>query len=777
MTLITAAQLVVEYRILKNDMKATLKSASVHVDSLSRSVWNFDEKQIGLTLEVLLELPYVELVEVNTSGAGQSRTWSLGNSIPANVATEEVFPLYGSVLGQRKQIGAFMVTADLRVLHRRILDQVIGIFLSNSAKTAFVSVFMLFLFHKQIGLRLARLLPASGTDESKEAAREFLKLAVGRKSKGDEIDQLSETLQEIYQRYEKQAANLTDALNLQRAIFDGVLESVVVIDKDGTVLTVNHSTENLFGFSRKDVVGKNVSLLMPESDASQHSSYLAAYERTGKATVMGKGRQVTGQSKSGELMPIHLSVTRLQIQEEVHYVGVMRDLRDELKAAELVHHLAYHDALTDCANRVLLIERTEKALAKARRSGWFQALLFLDIDRFKQVNDLWGHGAGDDLLKQLVVRIKRALGPQDTLARIGGDEFIVLLEDVSDTAETAAIRAADVATQLLGQLSDPFPLRGGEVSVTASIGIGIDDGGRASSAEDLIREADMAMFKAKMSGRNMSILFEKSLHDAIVKRDQIERDLHEALKLNQMELYLQPQFDDQGVVFGAEALLRWQHPEHGWVSPADFVPIAEQTNLIVDLGDWVFTQACEILARWQANARLSALTLSVNVSVRQCGQADFVQKILACTGAFNVSTNRLKLEITESMFLDHQSSCLDSLITLKKAGIRLSLDDFGTGYSSLSYLARLPLDEIKIDRSFVQQIDADSGRRILVQSIIGMAHNLGLDVIAEGVETKAQAKIISDLGCGRFQGFLLGRPMPQDQFEQLAASPAKTELA
>jgi diguanylate cyclase (GGDEF)-like protein len=445
---------------------------------------------------------------------------------------------------------------------------------------------------------------------------------------------------------------------------------------------------------------------------------------------------------------------------------VLADITERKHAEEEIHHLAFYDPLTELPNRRLVQDRLGRALAISNRSRHYGALLFLDLDNFKTLNDTRGHDVGDQLLIESARRISASLRAGDTVARLGGDEFLVLLEGLSTEMQDAAVQARHVGEKIREALSEPYLLAGREFRCAASIGATLFFA-EAESVETLLKHADLAMYKAKDAGRNTLRFFDPAMQTALDVRSALETDLRRATEGGQLRLYYQPQVDNASRLIGAEALLRWEHPERGMVMPGSFISLAEETSLILPIGEWVLTTACVQIKAWSTASATRDLKLAVNVSARQFRQPGFVdqvRKILTQTGA---NPQSLKIELTESMVLDDVGDTFEKMHALKALGIGFSLDDFGTGSSSLSYLTRLPLDQLKIDRSFVVNLPDDRNDAIIAQTIITMGKSLGLDVIAEGVETEAQREFLDRHDCSAYQGYLFSRPLPLAEFSRL----------
>jgi len=451
--------------------------------------------------------------------------------------------------------------------------------------------------------------------------------------------------------------------------------------------------------------------------------------------------------------------------------GFVEDITERKRTAELIQRQANFDTLTDLPNRRLLLDRLNQVLASCRRHGHFGAVFYIDLDHFKDINDSLGHPVGDVLLQGVSRRLEKVLREEDTSARLGGDEFVVLFSEVSDNPDRAAQQARAGAEKILAELSAPYTSQDHELHITASIGIAVfpmED----ESADDILRHADTAMYRAKEVGRNTTRFYLPSMQLAAEQRLRLQNDMRQALLHGEWQLHFQPQVDDSGHMIRAEALLRWQHPERGYIAPGSFIPLAEETGQILAIGDWVLENVLHQSKAWSDEIAGSPLrNLAINVSPRQFRQSDFVlrfERVLDDTGA---DPNRLTLELTEGIFVENPEDVIQKMEALKKLGVRFSIDDFGTGYSSLAYLKRLPLDEIKIDRSFVRDITTDPNDASLVETIITMAEHLGLEVIAEGVETEEQLNFLQKHGCRLFQGYYFSRPQPVEKFTDFLRNP------
>jgi diguanylate cyclase (GGDEF)-like protein/PAS domain S-box-containing protein len=550
-------------------------------------------------------------------------------------------------------------------------------------------------------------------------------------------------------------------LRIAATAFDSQ-EGMLITDANNVILRVNRAFNEITGYASEEVVGNNPRIL--RSGRHDNDFYAAMWECV-KATGHWKG-EIWNRRKSGEIYPELLTITAVKGTDGIiiNYVGALTDITKSKKAEEEIRKLAFFDPLTSLPNRRLLLDRLQQALVSSARSNHHGALLFIDLDNFKALNDTMGHDVGDLLLQQAAERLKSCVRDGDTVARLGGDEFVVVLEDLSASMPDAAAQSESIGNKVLAALNHTYLLGSHECRSTPSIGATLFVG-RQSEVEELMKQADIAMYQAKKAGRNTLRFFDPVMQSMVTAHVALETDLRRAvIETEQLQLFYQAQVDSSGRLIGVEALLRWQHPERGMISPAEFIPLAEESGLILPLGHWVLSTACGQLAAWAQQPETAHLSIAVNISAKQFGLPTFVEEVLAQIDYFGIDSTRLKLEITEGMLLNNIEEIIVKMNRLKAKGIVFSMDDFGTGYSSMQYLKRLPLDQLKIDQSFVRDIADDGSDRAIVKTIIAMAHSLDLDVIAEGVETEAQRNILMKKGCTRFQGYLFGKPMPIEQF-------------
>jgi diguanylate cyclase (GGDEF)-like protein/PAS domain S-box-containing protein len=557
-------------------------------------------------------------------------------------------------------------------------------------------------------------------------------------------------------------SKVEDHLRVAATAFE-TQEGILITDARSVILRVNCAFTDITGYSAEEVIGKNPSMLR---SGKHDAGFYAEMWRSIKLNGQWEG-EIWNRRKNGETYPERLAISAVKDSSGVvtNYVATLTDITMSQTAAEEIKHLAFYDSLTRLPNRRHLMDRLKHALAASARSGKAGALLFIDLDNFKTLNDTLGHDVGDQLLQQVAQRAESCVREDDTVARLGGDEFVVMLEGLSEHELEAAAQAESVGEKILAALNLPYQLASHEHHNTPSIGITLFRG-QLESMDELFKHADIAMYQAKKSGRNTLRFFDPAMQETINARVALEGELRKALEQQQFQLYYQAQVDSSHRALGVEALIRWIHPEKGMVSPAQFIPLAEETGLILPIGRWVLETACAQIKTWQQSELSNDFVLAVNVSAKQFRQADFVAQVQDAVRRHAIDPTLLKLELTESLLLENIEDTIETMRALKETGVQFSLDDFGTGYSSLQYLKRLPLNQLKIDQSFVRDIAVDSSDKAIVRTIIAMARGLNLEVIAEGVETEEQRQLLLEKGCAHFQGYLFSKPVPIEQLEE-----------
>lgn len=567
-------------------------------------------------------------------------------------------------------------------------------------------------------------------------------------------DRLENQLRESESAFQKQKMYFTK-------LFDHSPQAIACIDQDNKIVAVNPSFESLFGYSEEEIIGEEmVNFIVPKENYLEHQGFYQSISKGNSHRL-----ESTRCHKDGRTIPV--SVFGYSVKVDSEFEGsfvIYEDISQQKEFENQLRHQAFHDALTGLANRVLLMERVERALKRKKRQHNFKfSVLMIDLDRFKGVNDSLGHQVGDELLVTISKRLEDCVRGTDTVARLGGDEFAILLEDVKDQDEVQFI-----TQRIQESIEKEVLIQEHEIYVSGSIGIVINMS-QYSQAEDIFRDADLAMYSAKDDGKATCKLFDENLYQQALENANIEKELRHVLENSQLELYYQPIISlKNNQLAGFEALVRWRHPVQGMISPDKFIPMAEDTGLIIPIGQWVLEEACRQLKEWQnQSGKPQHLTMNVNMSVKQFLQPDFVDIVKNCLKNLDLESSCLKLELTESLLMEHSQSALEKIEELKKMGVQFVIDDFGTGYSSLSYIHRFPVDVLKIDRSFVNNLELGHECTEIIKTIVTMSRNLGMSVVAEGIESEFQLDILKQLSCENAQGYLISKPLSKDDAAQL----------
>ncbi|NCD11157.1 MAG: EAL domain-containing protein [Epsilonproteobacteria bacterium] len=552
-------------------------------------------------------------------------------------------------------------------------------------------------------------------------------------------------------------------LELERfhALLDRSRELIVLVEaKNRTIVDLNATVCSIFEASRESLVGSDISQWLPFEVMDKMRALENHREKDARSII-----ETTMNNSEGNVF-IEFVLEYVLFNHEPYFVIFGKDISERKWAESKIHTLAFYDTLTHLPNRQLFHERLMHAIVITQREHSYGALLMIDLDNFKALNDTKGHHLGDELLKQVSDRISSVLKENDTLGRIGGDEFAVLMENVGDDEPSALLATQNCALRIKHLINQPYMLLGYEHTCSSSIGIVLFHG-ECHNKETLFKQADIAMYQAKHLGRNRICFYDPAMQANIEHKMTMEAELRRAISKEEMTLFYQPQVNLEGKIIGVEALVRWNHPQKGLIPPNAFIPVAEETGLIIPLGNWIMHQACTQMAAWMQQYPKSLKHLSINVSVKQFQESNFCDSVIDVLKQSNLLASYVRLELTESLIVENMRETISKIEALRAVGLSFALDDFGTGYSSLAYLKRLPLDEIKIDQSFVRDIYNDNNDAMIVKTIIEMANNFDLDVIAEGVENKEQFAFLEENGCHLFQGYLFGKPMPAEELERL----------
>ncbi len=759
---ITAAELSIEYvRDLRNIDIQMAQIEDAYLPSVVENVWVVDHERLGTLLVGITRLPNFSLAEIRVEGKTLVRR---GDEVQGR-GTQRTFELWREHRGQKLLIGELQVTASYAEVYRRTIQRLLFFLGANVLKTFFVVLFVFGLFYRLIGRHMVQVAHHAG-QVAEDQSTGPLRLERQEPRQGDEFSELVTALNLMRERLRQQQQALLQQvkdLRTKDAAMASSLNAIAIADLDGTVTYVNRACADLWRLGHED-------------DARGHPLQEYCDEPAALIPVLQALQQhgswqgeLLARRADGSLADLQLAANMVlnEAGEPFCMMASFVDVTERKKAEQKINQLAYFDPLTGLPNRAMLMHRLQQSIATSTRNDLYSALLFVDLDKFKTINDTLGHDIGDVLLKQVSGRLSRLVREGDTVARLGGDEFVLILEALNLEEEASAAAIETIAHKILYTLNQTYLL--GEIVYhsSASLGIALFKGD-VVNAENLMKQAEIAMYKSKEAGRNVWGFFDPRMESAVKERAALEADLRLAVAQQQFILFYQPQVHGKTRLIGAEALIRWRHPQRGMVSPAEFIPLAEDTGLILPIGQWVLEEACAQLARWAVRPTMNHLTIAVNVSARQFRQPNFVDQVLSALKLSGANPQRLKLELTESLLVQDVPQVVEKMAALKNRGVGFSLDDFGTGYSSLSYLKRLPLDQLKIDASFVRDILLDPNDASIAKTVVALAHSLDLGVMAEGVETEAQREFLASSGCHDCQGFLFSRPVLIADFEQFA---------
>lgn len=735
---------------------------NVHLRPLTESLWAANERELRIQLDSMLNLPGIVYVSVGDARHIQVQAGSRETREPI----ERSYPLHRTHDGQTRTLGTLTTVASLDGIRERLRDEAFATLRANLLRALLVSIFMFILFHRLVGRHLARVV-AHLRDADPVTGASPLVLARSHHGAADEIDQLVRTTNDMQARVCAALDAQRDSEARIRLLLDSTSEAIFGTDREGICTFVNPACVRMLGYaSETELIGTRIHDLIHHShpDGSAYPFESCAIRVSSRARTACHRDDEVHWRADGTSFPVeYWSHPMIREGELVGTVVAFNDISERKRAEADLHRLAYYDVLTGLPNRVLFNDRVSQALIDAKRHNRYVALMLLDMDRFKVVNDTLGHEAGDALLREVAVRVRSCLRESDTVSRLGGDEFALLLTDVSDSADVAHL-----ARHILSRFAAPIMVGSREIFTSASLGIALypTDAGEADS---LLKFADSAMYHAKKNGRNTYRFYSEEMTASAQERLHLETDLRRAVERNELALHYQPQVDaGSGRITGVEALLRWRGVGGRQIPPIEFIPLAEETGLIVPIGKWVLETACAQLARWREIGHTD-LVMSVNVAPRQFRDLLFHDTVRQAIAGSGIPPQALELEITESLLLDHGDETRQTLQAIKALGPSLAIDDFGTGYSSLSYLKRFPIDRLKIDRSFVRDLVSDSEDREIVKAVIALARALRLRVIAEGVETAEQLALLVREDCRDYQGYFFAQPMEADALTRLLA--------
>jgi diguanylate cyclase (GGDEF)-like protein/PAS domain S-box-containing protein len=695
---------------------------------------------------------------------------------------------YGSFIGNRIQTletrletnalgsdvyGVLRMNIDKVIAYQSFADRAISTFILGVVKNFIMILLFLAVFYRLVTKPISQMsgaLDAIDTDNP-----EGERLTPPGSHERDELGQLTAHINNYLSNTERLINDKTQAqhevgesYNNMRRLIDNLPHLIYVKNQAGELVLVNEAFSRTFNFDVDDLTGTHQSQLLGEYDEKTRQLIVEAEDQVLSDQHSLFIPEIDWINSHGTVTALELLVLPIEFRGEPAILSVGVDITERKRNQSRMQHMAYHDPLTDLPNRHLFLDRLGQSLRRAERSGQFGALVFIDLDNFKNINDSLGHSAGDALLRDAASRLLEAVRNEDTVSRLGGDEFVICMADMGSDKSEVSILAHQRAERLRQSLSQPFFISGQQSMVTASLGIALYPDG-STSASDLLRNADTAMYQAKAHGKDNSIQFEQAMAEATAFRLSMEKDLRLAVERREFYLTFQPQVDVRdNTIIGAEALMRWHHPTRGTVSPAEFIPILENMGLIVNVGEWALDEACATVRRWiDAGIWRSDQVMGINVSPQQFSQPEFFAQVKRAISHYDIPASCIDLEITEGMVINEVEETIVRMNEIRGHGVTFSIDDFGTGYSSLSYLKRLPLDVLKVDQSFVRDLTTDTNDAAIVETILAMAQHLNLKTIAEGVETAEQLAFLESIGCLRYQGYLFSAPLMSDDFMTL----------
>lgn len=756
--LITAYQLIQEYLSGVNQVKGKIAQIeTLSMPGLTDSVWNLYDQQIQAQLNALIQLPDIRYLEIRFKGEVIA---SEGVMVSENTISR-IIPMVYHRVDEANLIGELLVVATLDDVFRDIYDKAMTIFISNAIKTTLVSVFIFLIFHHIVTRHLVTI---SKHLKNLSPDHPDKRLSLSRRPHEDELNQVVATINELGRNLNEK----TVSKNYIETIFSSMTSSLIVLNPDATIKQANKASYCLLGYDEQELIGQPITaLLYDKQDIFRGTGIEDLIKHGGK-----QDKETTYLAKNGKKIPVLLSASIMQLEnnQTKEIVCIARDITELKEAERQITRLAFFDPLTNLANRFTFNNYLGKAVDRFNRENQSFAVLMLDLDRFKDVNDTLGHPIGDKLLKAVSNRLVKSLRQSDRMvrfsaefpepwnngimmARLGGDEFAIIQAVLPEK------HAAVLARRILDNLSKPFSIEGHEIHVTASVGISIYNSPQ-NNPNELMRQADTALYKAKESGRSMFFFFDEEMNQEVYARAQINEELRHAIERDEFVLFYQPQVDTiNGQIIGLEALIRWQHPKRGLVPPLDFIPAAERTGQIIAIGEWVLRHACQQRLAWTRQGLLPDAQIAINLSALQIRQHDFENKVLEILDETGIDPSLIELEITETLLLERADEVISLIERVRKQNVSFSIDDFGTGYSSLQYLKRLPVQRLKVAQEFVRNAPHDLGDVAIITAVIELARQFGLRSIAEGVETEEQLALLQEKGCDEIQGYYFSRPL------------------
>ncbi|WP_086480726.1 EAL domain-containing protein [Oceanospirillum sanctuarii] len=735
-------------------------------ESAVQAAYNIDKDLAERVVKGLINHAYIHYAQIrldDNSVLATSDAPSIGGGMMSQIMEEErrsyAVPLI--TVFEEAPVGTLIVETDPDALSEDIFDRAIVILTTGFLRNVLLAICLFFVFHTLISRPLTRLSDSLILLKDNHNSNKQIPALKGHTD--DELGFLVDSFNELWSSRNKAEEALRSSEQFNRDVMNSISDMLIICETDFKIYDANHKAFQTLGFDKKDLVGLNMEQLfnaskLPHTLASLASSDDLMHEVSLESELKGH---------NGQQIPVEIKARSIDLSGKTYILALSRDISLRKAQEARIHHLAYFDSLTDLPNRSLFLDRLHQVQSKSMRHNMFSALLFLDLDRFKNINDSLGHDVGDELLVVVASRLKEMMREEDTVARLGGDEFVVILPELAEDQEPAALNAQRITTRILEVMAKPFHIGQHVLHISASVGIRLfpDDD---NDIKNIVKQADTALYRAKSNGKNTFHFYRPSMQLLADQHLAMERALHTALENNELYLHYQPQVDHNFSIIGTEALIRWQHPERGFVPPDQFIGLAEETGLIIPIGRWVLEQACSQLAQWQNDGFCPEnFRMAVNISAKQFDHPQFLNVLSEVIDNTGVDPNKLELELTESLLVKNMDATITRMDAIRAMGIALSIDDFGTGYSSLKYLKQMPINQLKIDKSFVMDLLTDSNDRAITETIIAMASHLQMEIIAEGVEDAAIMDLLVKLGCKHFQGYYFSRPVSADNCSQL----------
>lgn len=658
-------------------------------------------------------------------------------------------------------VGTLIIESDPDAFSQEIIDRALVILSTGFLRNVLLAFCLFFIFHTLISRPLTRL--ARQLLELKHQPQGNSRIDPVKGHADDELGFLVASFNELWSSRNLAEQALRTSEQFNRDVMNSISDILLICENDFTIFDANEQALQDLQYERRLLIGTSLESLFDELSTPNPLSGFAPLDTPGREVSF----ESELKSRLGQSLPVEIKARSIELSGKTYILALARDISVRKAQEARIHHLAYFDALTDLPNRSLFLDQLHKAQARSLRQGNYSALLFLDLDRFKNINDSLGHDVGDELLIEIARRLKEMMRDEDTIARLGGDEFVMILPELATEQDTAAFSAQRISSRILEVIAEPIRIGQHTLHITASIGIRLFPN-NDNNIRNIVKQADTALYRAKSNGRNTFHFYRPSMQLMADQHLAMERALHSAVERQEFYLHYQPQVDQNFCIVGAEALIRWQHPEQGFVPPDQFISLAEETGLIIPIGRWVLEQACSQLVQWQqAGICPEPFRMAINISAKQFDHPDFLTLLSEVIEQTGVCPDHLELELTESLLIKNMDATIIRMEAIRAMGIALSIDDFGTGYSSLKYLKQMPISQLKIDKSFVMDLLTDSNDRAITQTIIAMATHLQMQIIAEGVEDAAIMDLLTDMGCTHFQGYYFSRPVSAENCAQL----------